>query len=107
MRIALAAVLAAWVVVLAGPAIAGPAGARVLGHANLVTSDPGAGEVVPAAPTTITLTFGEPFEPRYSSVDVLDDRGAVQGLTLHVMGEGQRDGVGAVIELSERYRCCQ
>ena len=76
MRIALAAVLAAWVVVLAGPAIAGPAGARVLGHANLVTSDPGAGEVVPAAPTTITLTFGEPFEPRYSSVDVLDDRGA-------------------------------
>jgi L-aspartate oxidase len=28
---------------------------------------------------------------------LLDDRGAVQGLTLHVMGEGQRDGVGAVL----------
>ncbi len=25
-----------------------------------------------------------------------DDRGAVAGLTLHVMGEGQRDGVGAI-----------
>lgn len=28
---------------------------------------------------------------------LLDDLGATQGLTLHVMGEGQRDGVGAVL----------
>ena len=28
---------------------------------------------------------------------LLDDEGAVQGLTLHVMGEGQCDGVGAVL----------
>lgn len=28
---------------------------------------------------------------------ILDTEGAVQGLTLHVMGEGQRDGVGAVL----------
>jgi L-aspartate oxidase len=28
---------------------------------------------------------------------LLDDRGAAQGLTLHVMGQGQRDGVGAVL----------
>lgn len=28
---------------------------------------------------------------------LLDAQGAAQGLTLHVMGEGQRDGVGAVI----------
>ncbi|HET7901634.1 MAG TPA: L-aspartate oxidase [Candidatus Nanopelagicales bacterium] len=28
---------------------------------------------------------------------LLDDRGAVQGVTLHVMGEGARDGVGAVL----------
>lgn len=28
---------------------------------------------------------------------LLDATGAVQGLTLHVMGEGQRDGVGAVL----------
>ena len=28
---------------------------------------------------------------------LLDDRGAVQGLTLHVIGAGQRDGVGAVL----------
>jgi len=27
---------------------------------------------------------------------VLDDEGAVAGVTLHVMGEGQRDGVGAI-----------
>ncbi len=28
---------------------------------------------------------------------LVDDRGAAQGLTLHVMDEGQRDGVGAVL----------
>ena len=28
---------------------------------------------------------------------LLDEHGAVQGLTLHVIGEGQRDGVGAVL----------
>jgi L-aspartate oxidase len=28
---------------------------------------------------------------------LLDDRGAAQGITLHVMGEGQRGGVGAVL----------
>ena len=28
---------------------------------------------------------------------LLDETGAVQGLTLHVIGEGQRDGVGAVL----------
>ncbi len=28
---------------------------------------------------------------------LVDDRGAAQGLTLHVMGEGQRDGVGAAL----------
>ncbi len=28
---------------------------------------------------------------------LVDDRGAAQGLTLHVMGEGQHDGVGAVL----------
>lgn len=28
---------------------------------------------------------------------ILDAKGAAQGLTLHVMGEGQRDGVGAVL----------
>ncbi len=32
------------------------------------------------------------------ALDLLrDDRGAVQGVTLHVMGAGQRDGVGAVL----------
>ena len=35
---------------------------------------------------------------------LLDDRGAVQGLTLHVMGEGQRDGVGAVLAPCSRPR---
>ncbi len=28
---------------------------------------------------------------------LVDDRGSAQGLTLHVMGEGQRDGVGAAL----------
>jgi len=32
------------------------------------------------------------------ALDLLtDDRGAVQGITLHVIGEGQQDGVGAVL----------
>src|SRR6185436_6241881 len=32
------------------------------------------------------------------AIDLLrDDRGAAQGVTLHVMGSGQRDGVGAAL----------
>ena len=71
----LAAFVAAWGILLVGPAIVGPAGGLALGHANLVVSDPGAGEVVSEAPPLLILTFSEPFEPAYSSVDVLDGVG--------------------------------
>ena len=75
-RVGLAALVAAWVILLAGPALAGPAAPRVLGHSNLVTSDPGAGDVVATPPTQLTLTFGEPVEASYSNVDVRDGNGA-------------------------------
>jgi copper transport protein len=44
-------------------------------HAQLVSSSPGAGDVVPTAPTELRLVFSEPLEPRYSSVDLLDPVG--------------------------------
>ncbi len=72
----LAAIVAALGILLVGPALAGPTGGSVLAHATLVTSEPGAGEVVPTSPSTLSLTFAEPFEPAYSSVDVLDGSGS-------------------------------
>ena len=75
-RARVGAIVAAVVILLVGPALAGPAGGSVLGHAQLVTSDPGAGEVVTTSPARMTLTFGEPFEPAYSNVDLLDGTGA-------------------------------
>ena len=72
----LAAIVAAWGVLLVGPAIAGPTGWVVLGHAQLVASSPGSGEVVATSPPRLTLTFSEPVEPAYSNVDLLDPAGA-------------------------------
>jgi copper transport protein len=72
----LAAIVAAWGLLLAGPAFAGPAGWVALGHAQLVASNPGSGEVVASPPTRLTLTFSESFEAAYSNVDLLDPNGA-------------------------------
>jgi copper transport protein len=47
------------------------------GHANLVSSDPGGGESLKAAPEAVTLTFTEAPEPSLSSIRVLDASGAV------------------------------
>src|SRR5438045_8154083 len=71
---ALGALIAGLALVLIGPAVAGPAGA-VFGHSELVSSSPGAGDVVAAAPTQIRLVFSEPIEPRYSALDLLDPVG--------------------------------
>lgn len=48
----------------------------VLGHAQLVSSTPGAGEVLEEAPTEIRLIFSEPIEASYSEIDILDPEGS-------------------------------
>ena len=77
---ALVAVGAAVGIALGGPVLAGPTvdravGLVALGHSQLVSSAPGAGEVVPTPPTEIRLVFSEPIDPRYTSLDLLDATG--------------------------------
>lgn len=43
-------------------------------HAHLLTSSPAANAVV-AAPATITLTFNDPLEPRFSGFEITDAAG--------------------------------
>src|SRR5690349_1577456 len=74
MKPLLVALVAALGVVLAGPAFAGPAGSASA-QSQLVSSSPGAGDVVDTAPTEIRLVFSEPIEPRYTSLDLLDPVG--------------------------------
>jgi putative copper export protein/methionine-rich copper-binding protein CopC len=61
--------------VLAGPAIDRAAGLVAVGHSQLVSSSPGAGEVVASPPSEIRLVFSEPIDPRYTSLDLLDGTG--------------------------------
>ena len=72
---ALAGILAA-VAVLVMPALPGGSGARVLAHAQLVASSPGAGAVVPESPDELRLVFSEPLEAQATSLDLADERGA-------------------------------
>jgi methionine-rich copper-binding protein CopC/putative copper export protein len=72
----LVALVAAWGFVLAGPALVGPATPVVLGHSQLVTSVPAAGDVVAASPTEIRLVFSEPIEPAYTTLDLIGPDGA-------------------------------
>ena len=44
-------------------------------HSQLVSSSPGAGDVVAPAPTEIRLAFSEPIEGRYTSLDLVDGSG--------------------------------
>ena len=44
-------------------------------HSQLVSSSPGAGQVVATSPTQIRLVFSEPIEGRYTSLDLLDGTG--------------------------------
>lgn len=77
---AFVALVAAAAVLLGGPVLAGPAmdrsiGFVAVGHSQLVSSQPGAGETVPTPPTEIRLAFSEPIDPRYTSLDLLDGTG--------------------------------
>ena len=76
MKRLVSALAATWALLLVGPVLAGPAGATVLGHSQLVSSSPGASEVLPTPPTELRLVFSEPIEARYTSVDLQDAEGA-------------------------------
>ena len=67
---------AASLALLIGPALPWASGGVALGHAQLVASSPGAGEVVPEAPSELRLVFSEPLEAQVTSVDVRGPDGA-------------------------------
>jgi len=60
--------------------------ASVSAHALLLSSDPAANAVLASAPTTVTLTFTEPPDPRLSSVRVFDVSGNGHTTGAAVMG---------------------
>jgi len=55
---------------LAGPALPGAAGGRVLAHAQLVASSPASGAVLPEPPDEIRFVFSEPLEEQVTSLDL-------------------------------------
>jgi copper transport protein len=54
---------------LAAPAVPG-SGSTVLGHAQLVASSPGSGEILPEPPSELRLVFSEPLEAQVTSLDL-------------------------------------
>ena len=69
---------------LAAPALPGAAGGRVLAHAQLVASSPGAGERLETAPEELRLIFSEPLESHGTSLNLADEDG---GLLIERGGE--------------------
>jgi copper transport protein len=90
MRRLLAALATAAAVLAIGPVTVGPAAPIALAHAQLLSSTPGAGELVAQAPSEIRLVFSEPLDPRFSSADVLNAAG--QAVVDHA---GRLDAVDA------------
>lgn len=77
--------LTAFLVIL----VAGMTPSGTLAHAALDTSAPVAGEVLAAAPETVTLTFTEPLEQSYSRLQIFDSQGVeVPGTTLTFEDDG-------------------
>ncbi|MDQ3691130.1 MAG: copper resistance protein CopC, partial [Chloroflexota bacterium] len=70
----LAGALAVLALLLA-PALPDVTGARVLGHAQLVASSPGAGAVLAESPEEIRLVFSEPLEVQVTSLDLATEDG--------------------------------
>ena len=68
------AIVAAWAVVI-GLTFVGPMASAVRGHSQLVTSEPGAGEVVATSPSQLRLVFSEPIDGAYTKLDLLDSNG--------------------------------
>ena len=69
------AVALALLALLAAPALPWTAGGRVLAHAQLVASSPGAGDRLDQAPAELRLVFSEPLESQATSVDLADADG--------------------------------
>jgi len=61
----------AFIAVLVAPALPGAAGSRVLAHAQLVASSPGAGATVTESPDELRLIFSEALEDQVTSLDVV------------------------------------
>jgi methionine-rich copper-binding protein CopC len=66
---------AALLATAAGLLLPGALGWRALGHAQLVASAPGAGEVLDEPPSQLVLVFSEPLEAAFSAADVTDAAG--------------------------------
>lgn len=94
----LIAAVAIWGTVLAGPILIGPAVPVILGHAQFVTSVPGAGEVVSTSPAELRLVFSETLDPSGTSVDLLDPDGAT--ILAHVGSVDAADKHTLVVALS-------
>ncbi len=67
---------AAVLALMLAPAWQGGTGGIALGHAQLVASSPGAGEVVAEAPEELRLVFTEPLESQVTSLDLRGPDGA-------------------------------
>jgi methionine-rich copper-binding protein CopC len=62
-----------------------------LAHAHLSTASPKVGSTVGTAPKEIVLTFTEQLEPKFSSIEVRDQKGAaVQSDSTHASGTEMR-----------------
>ena len=91
---ALLALGAAAAISFSGPVLVGPVvdrsmGFVALGHSQLASSQPGAGETLAAPPTEIRLVFSEPIDPGYTSLDLLDGTG--RAVLLEVGGPDPTD----------------
>jgi len=60
---------------LVAPALPGVTGTRVVAHAQLVASSPGAGAVLAESPEEIRLVFSEPLEVQVTSLDLATEDG--------------------------------
>lgn len=74
----------AFMAMLAAPALPGSAGSRVLAHAQLIASSPGAGAIVAESPAELRLIFSEVLEAQVTSLDVVAQDGTS---ILRVAGE--------------------
>ncbi len=84
-RALLIVLLGAMLAMIAGVLV--PHGADA--HAELQSSSPGNGDIVPTMPTSIQATFTEHLERSESSLDLFDSQGQqVAGTTLHLGADG-------------------
>lgn len=60
---------------LVSPGLPGATGGRVLAHAQLVASSPGAGEIVAESPDELRLIFSERLEAQITSLDIVGEDG--------------------------------